>query len=67
VTGRLARGPSGGWRLGGPCDCVYNAWDELVTVKNGSTTVAIYAYDALGRRITETYGSTTNHLYCGHS
>ncbi len=42
---------------------VYNAWDELVTVKNGSTIVASYTYDALGRRITETYGSTTNNLY----
>jgi RHS repeat-associated protein len=42
---------------------VYNAWNELVAVKNGSTVVASYAYDALGRRITETYGSTVNHLY----
>jgi len=46
---------------------VYNAWDELVTVKNGSTTVASYAYDALGQRITGTYVSATNHRYCGHS
>ncbi len=42
---------------------VYNAWDGLVTVKSGSTTVAAYTYDALGRRITETYGSTVNNLY----
>jgi len=42
---------------------VYNAWNMLVAAKNGTTTVASYAYDALGRRITETYGSTTNHLY----
>ncbi len=42
---------------------VYNAWDELVSVKNGSTVIASYSYDALGRRITETYGTTTNNLY----
>ena len=42
---------------------VYNAWNQLVAVKSGSTTVASYTYDALGRRITETYGSTTNNLY----
>jgi len=36
-----------------------------VAAKSGSTTVAAYAYDALGRRITETYSgtNTTNHLY----
>jgi RHS repeat-associated protein len=44
---------------------VYDAWDRLVTAKNGATTVAAYAYDALGRRVSETYSgtSTTNHLY----
>ncbi len=42
---------------------VYNAWDELVAVKNGSTVIASYTYDALGRKINETYGSTTNNLY----
>ncbi len=43
---------------------VYNAWDQLVSVRSGSTAVASYAYDALGRRITETYGTgSTDHLY----
>jgi RHS repeat-associated protein len=42
---------------------VYNAWDQPVAAKNGSTTVASYSYDALGRRVTETYGATVNHLY----
>jgi len=44
---------------------VYDAWNRLVAAKSGSTTVAAYAYDALGRRITETYSgtNTTNHLY----
>jgi RHS repeat-associated protein len=36
-----------------------------VAAKSSGTTVAAYAYDALGRRITETYSgsSTTNNLY----
>ena len=42
---------------------VYNAWNQLVAARNGTTTVASYTYDALGRRITETYGGTSNHLY----
>jgi len=42
---------------------VYDAWNRLVAAKSGSTTVAAYAYDALGRRITETGTNTTNHLY----
>jgi RHS repeat-associated protein len=44
---------------------VYDAWNRLVTAKNGATTVASYAYDALGRRVIETYSgtSTTNHVY----
>ena len=43
---------------------VYDAWNQLVTVKNSSsTTIASYTYDGLGRRITETHGSTTTDLY----
>ncbi len=44
---------------------VYDAWNRLVGVKSGSETVAAYAYDALTRRISETYSgtATTNHLY----
>ncbi len=44
---------------------VYDAWNRLVTALSGSTTVAAYTYDALGRRISETYSgtSTTNYLY----
>ncbi len=44
---------------------VYDAWNRLVGVKRSSVTVAAYAYDALTRRIGETYSSlaTTNHLY----
>ncbi len=42
---------------------VYDAWNRLVAVKNGSTTLASYSYDGLNRRITETHGSTTTDLY----
>jgi RHS repeat-associated protein len=41
---------------------VYDAWDRLVSVSNGGTTVASYGYDGLGRRVTETHGSTTTDL-----
>jgi RHS repeat-associated protein len=42
---------------------VYDAWNRLVAVKNGASTVASYAYDGLNRRITETHGSNTTDLY----
>jgi YD repeat-containing protein len=42
---------------------IYDAWNRLVAVKNNGTTVASYSYDGLGRRITETHGSTTTDLY----
>ncbi len=42
---------------------VYDAWNRLVKVNNGGTTVAAYGYDGLGRRITETHGTTTTDLY----
>jgi RHS repeat-associated protein len=42
---------------------VYDAWNRLVAVKNGSTTLASYGYDGLGRRITETHSTTTTDLY----
>jgi RHS repeat-associated protein len=42
---------------------VYDAWNHLVGVNNGGTTWAAYGYDALGRRITETHGTTTTDLY----
>jgi RHS repeat-associated protein len=42
---------------------VYDAWNQLVAVKSGSTTLASYSYDGLGRRITETEGGTTTDVY----
>ena len=42
---------------------VYDAWNRLVAVKNGLTTLAAYGYNGLGERITETHGTTTTDLY----
>jgi RHS repeat-associated protein len=42
---------------------VYDAWNRLVAVKNGGTTLAAYAFDGMGRRIQEAVGSTTLDLY----
>ena len=45
---------------------VYNAWNQVVTVKNSSgTTLETYEYDGLGRRIavTNSSTSTTTNLY----
>jgi RHS repeat-associated protein len=39
---------------------IYDAWHRLVQVKTGSTVNATYTYDALGRRMSETHGATTN-------
>jgi RHS repeat-associated protein len=42
---------------------VYDAWNRLVTVKSGSTTLESFSYDGLNRRVTNTIGSTTTGLY----
>ena len=45
---------------------VYNAWNQVVAVKNSSgTTLETYEYDGLGRRIevTNSSTSTTTNLY----
>lgn len=45
---------------------VWNAWNELVAVKNGGTTLASYAYDGEGRLITTTVsGSATDTYFIG--
>jgi RHS repeat-associated protein len=42
----------------------YNAWNQIVTAKNSSgVTIADYGYDAQGRRITESDGTTTTAIY----
>jgi RHS repeat-associated protein len=37
---------------------VYDAWNRLVEVKHGGTTLRTYAYDGIGRRVTEDTPST---------
>jgi len=44
-------------------DLVYDAWNRLVEVKDGMTTVAEYEYDGLHRRTVKTVGSDIKHFY----
>jgi len=41
---------------------IFDAWNRLVAVKSGSTTLASYKFDGLGRRIVETASSNTRDL-----
>jgi YD repeat-containing protein len=41
----------------------YDAWNQLVKIKSGSTTLETLDYDAIGRRIAETASVTTNLYY----
>jgi RHS repeat-associated protein len=41
----------------------YDAWNRLVTVKDGSTVVASYQYDALNHRVKKVVGSETRTFY----
>jgi RHS repeat-associated protein len=45
---------------------IWDAWNRLVEVKQGSTTLVEYRYDGLKRRITEDDGTTEKHLYYSH-
>jgi RHS repeat-associated protein len=42
--------------------CTYDAWNRLVSVSNGATTVT-YAYDGLGRKIERESGGTVEHYF----
>src|SRR5262249_27772255 len=42
---------------------VYNAWNELAQVKQGSTVLETFQQDGLGRRVTQTAGGSTTALY----
>jgi RHS repeat-associated protein len=42
---------------------IYDAWNALVQVKNGSTVLETYGYDALNRRITENPGTVRDLYY----
>jgi RHS repeat-associated protein len=41
----------------------YDAWNRLVSVKAGSTVVAVYAYDGANRRVTKTTTNTRHYYY----
>jgi YD repeat-containing protein len=41
----------------------WDAWNRLVSVSDGTTPVASYAYDGLSRRTTKVTGATTRHYY----
>jgi YD repeat-containing protein len=41
----------------------YDAWNRMVKVMNGTTTVATYAYDGLSRRVQKTTSSTWDYYY----
>ena len=43
--------------------CTFDAWNRLVKVEAGISTVATYAYDGLHRRTTKTIDSTVRHFY----
>ena len=44
-------------------DLTYDAWNRLVKVMDGETTVATYGYDGRNFRITKTAGGVTRHYY----
>jgi len=39
-------------------DCVYDAWNRLVQVKDGAAVVASYSYNGANQRVRKTVGST---------
>jgi len=44
-------------------DLVYDAWNRLIQVKDGATTVATYGYDGFNRRVRKVVGSETRLFY----
>ncbi len=44
-------------------DLVWDAWNRLVAVKGGDTTVASYTYDGLTRRLTKATADEVRHYY----
>ena len=43
--------------------CVYDAWNRMVQVKDGTTVVASYAYNGLNHRVKKIVGSETRLFY----
>lgn len=62
AAGNMVKVPAvGSW--GTANDLEYDAWNRLVRVKTGATTVAEHGYDGLTRRVTKTAGGSTRHYY----
>jgi RHS repeat-associated protein len=49
--------------LGSGYNCAYDAWNRLMSVKSGGTTVSSYQYDGLNRRVNKTISSTRDYYY----
>ena len=66
ASGEYADAPKW-WLTGNGSDAfVWNARNQLTAVKQGSTTIASFSYDPLGRRVgTDFNGSVTSYLYDG--
>jgi hypothetical protein len=43
--------------------CKWDAWNRLIEIKQGSTLIGCYAYDARMRRITKTVAGETREIY----
>ena len=62
AVGNMTRAPQpGGWSSA--YTLTWDAWNRLVKVASGSTTVAAYGYDGLSRRTVKVSGGTTRHYY----
>ena len=49
--------------LGNGYTLTWDAWNRLMTVKSGATTVNTYRYDGASRRVTKYDGTNTRHYY----
>lgn len=62
AAGNMTTAPQpGSW--GSAYTLVWDAWNRLVSVANGGTTVATYAYDGLMLRATKATSGSTRHFY----
>ena len=43
--------------------CVYDAWNRLMSVKSGGTTIGTYRYDGLNRRVQKSTSVTRDYYY----
>ena len=66
AAGNMISGSLTGQPAGSADTLTYNAWNQLVEVKNASgTVIAQYTYNAMGYRVTETYPQGGNGIAAG--